>query len=133
MDDFGEIIHGDSITGIGKIPDNHVHLILSDIPYGIGAEDWDVLHDNRNSAYLGSSLGQKRSGSVFKKRGKPINGWSKADREIPKQYYEATVAQGFLRAHGYPAPDDRLELTRALADLVKAIAAASRPAQWSMA
>jgi site-specific DNA-methyltransferase (adenine-specific) len=99
MDEFGEVIHGDSITGLRQIPDNHVHLILSDIPYGIGAEDWDVLHDNKNSSYLGSSLGQKRSGSVFKKRGKPINGWSEADREIPKQYQEwcATWAPEWLR------------------------------------
>jgi hypothetical protein len=43
--------------------------------------------------------------------------------------FDATVVQDFLRAHGRPAPEDRLELTRAFADLVKAIAAASRPAQ----
>jgi site-specific DNA-methyltransferase (adenine-specific) len=29
-----------------------------------------------------------KAGAVFKKRGKPINGWSEADREIPKQYYD---------------------------------------------
>lgn len=89
MSDYlNEVINGDSITGMKIIPDNYVHLILSDIPYGIGADDWDVLHDNKNSAYLGSSPGQERAGAVFKKRGKPINGWSEADREIPKQYYE---------------------------------------------
>jgi site-specific DNA-methyltransferase (adenine-specific) len=65
-----------------------VHLILSDIPYGIGAEDWDVLHDNTNSAYMGSSPAQEKAGAIFKKRGKPINGWSEADRAIPKQYYD---------------------------------------------
>jgi len=27
-------------------------------------------------------------GQPLKKRGKPINGWSEADREIPKQYYD---------------------------------------------
>ncbi len=78
----------DSISGIERIPDNSVHLILSDIPYGIGVDDWDVLHKNTNSAHLGTSPAQKKSGAVFKKRGKPINGWSKADKEIPKQYYE---------------------------------------------
>lgn len=83
-----QIIGGDSILGIRELPSSSVHLILSDIPYGIGAEDWDVLHDNTNSAYLGSSPAQEKAGAIFKKRGKPINGWSEADREIPRQYYE---------------------------------------------
>ena len=65
-----------------------VHLILSDIPYGIGVDDWDVLHPNTNSAFLGSSPAQQKAGAVFQKRGKPLNGWSAADREIPAQYYE---------------------------------------------
>jgi site-specific DNA-methyltransferase (adenine-specific) len=89
MEDYiNKILNEDSIKGIKKLSDNSIHLILSDIPYGIGVEDWDVLHDNTNSAYLGTSPGQEKAGSVFKKRGKPINGWSEADREIPKQYYE---------------------------------------------
>lgn len=89
MDDLlDKIIHDDCILGIKNIPNNYVHLILSDIPYGIGKEDWDVLHDNTNSAYMGSSPAQLKAGAVFKKRGKPINGWSEADREIPKQYYD---------------------------------------------
>lgn len=78
----------DSISGLGAVPDESVHLILSDIPYGIGAEDWDVLHENTNSAYLGKSPAQEKAGAVFKKRGKPINGWSEADRRIPKEYQE---------------------------------------------
>lgn len=79
---------GNSLELIKSVESELVHLILSDIPYGIGAEDWDVLHDNTNSAYLGSSPAQKTAGAVFKKRGKPINGWSEADRAIPKQYQE---------------------------------------------
>jgi site-specific DNA-methyltransferase (adenine-specific) len=96
---LNKVFVGDSITGVKTLPDNLVHLILSDIPYGIGAEDWDVLHDNKNSAYLGSSPSQERSGAIFKKRGKPINGWSEADKEIPKQYYEwcSTWAAEWLR------------------------------------
>lgn len=82
------VLHGDCIELIRQMPSNSVHLIASDIPYGIGAEDWDVLHDNTNSAYLGSSPAQAKAGAVFKKRGKPINGWSEADRAIPRQYYE---------------------------------------------
>lgn len=82
------ILYGDTRELIKVLPDNSVDLILSDIPYGIGAEDWDVLHANTNSAYLGSSPAQNKAGAVFKKRGKPINGWSEADRRIPKEYYE---------------------------------------------
>ncbi|NJL90106.1 MAG: site-specific DNA-methyltransferase [Coleofasciculaceae cyanobacterium SM2_1_6] len=96
---INKIINTDSISGISILPDNYVHLILSDIPYGIGVEDWDVLHDNTNSAYMGTSPAQIKAGAVFKKRGKPINGWSEADREIPKQYYEwcLTWAKEWLR------------------------------------
>lgn len=94
-----QIIQADCITALKELPSNSVHLILSDIPYGIGQEDWDVLHDNTNSAFLGSSPAQKKAGAVFKKRGKPINGWSEADRAIPRQYYEwcSTWAAEWLR------------------------------------
>lgn len=79
---------GDSLQLLREVADNSVHLILSDIPYGIGAEDWDVLHENTNSALLGSSPAQEKAGAVFKRRGKPINGWSEADGNIPREYYE---------------------------------------------
>lgn len=85
---INSIINGDCINVIKEIKSDSIHLILSDIPYGIGAEEWDVLHDNSNSAYLGSSPGQEKAGAVFKKRGKPLNGWSEADRQIPIQYYD---------------------------------------------
>lgn len=85
---LNKIIHGNCIDILKKIESKSVHLILSDIPYGIGVEDWDVLHNNRNSAFLGSSPAQVKAGSVFKKRGKPLNGWSQADRQIPKEYYK---------------------------------------------
>ncbi|MCM2973752.1 DNA-methyltransferase [Larsenimonas suaedae] len=88
LDVKSQVINGDCIEELKKLPDNSVHLILSDIPYGIGADEWDVLHSNTNSAYMGNSPAQQKAGSVFQRRGKPINGWSEADREIPKQYYE---------------------------------------------
>lgn len=84
---MGRIILGDCIQELPKIENNSVHLLLSDIPYGIGAEDWDVLHSNTNSAYMGSSPSQKKAGSIFKHRGKPLNGWSEADKMIPLEYY----------------------------------------------
>lgn len=82
------VINEDGISGMAAIPDDAIHLILSDIPYGIGMADWDVLHPNRNSALLGASPAQRAAGAVFRNRGKPINGWSEADRAIPRQYYD---------------------------------------------
>lgn len=79
---------GDSIQLIKTVDDESVHLILSDIPYGINFDKWDVLHNNTNSALLGSSPAQERCGTVFKTRGKPLNGWSQADKEIPVEYYQ---------------------------------------------
>lgn len=82
------LFNEDSIQNIWKIPNQTIHLILSDIPYGIGIDEWDVKHNNTNSAYLGSSPAQKKCGKIFAKRGKPLNGWSEADKQIPKQYYD---------------------------------------------
>ncbi|MDE0299178.1 MAG: site-specific DNA-methyltransferase [Candidatus Poribacteria bacterium] len=81
------IIQGDCIDWLPKIPPESVHLFLSDIPYGIGLDDWDVFHKNTNSAYLGQSPAQ-RGKSGFKRRGKPIQGWNAADRNIVKDYQE---------------------------------------------
>ena len=82
------VIQADSIEALRGFPARSVHLILSDIPYGIAAADWDVLHSNTNSALLGTSPAQQKAGAIFKTRGKPINGWSEADRAIPREYYE---------------------------------------------
>ncbi|HLA84630.1 MAG TPA: site-specific DNA-methyltransferase [Thermoguttaceae bacterium] len=76
----------DGILGVRKLAESSIHLILSDIPYGIGADEWDVLHNNTNSAFLGKSPAQARAGAVFRRRGKPLNGWSEADRQIPLEY-----------------------------------------------
>lgn len=74
------------ISAVRNLTTSSIHLILSDIPYGIGADEWDVLHNNTNSALLGSSPAQVRAGAVFRRRGKPLNGWSEADRQIPVEY-----------------------------------------------
>ena len=86
--EFNKLYNGNSIELIKKINNDSIHLILSDIPYGIGYEDWDVLHNNTNSAFLGSSKAQEKAGSVFKRRGKPLNGWSEADKKIPFEYQQ---------------------------------------------
>ncbi|HEY2282279.1 MAG TPA: site-specific DNA-methyltransferase [Solirubrobacteraceae bacterium] len=83
-----EVVIGDTTKLLATLPDQSIHMIASDIPYGIGADSWDVLHSNTNSAYLGTSPAQERAGAVFRRRGKPLNGWSEADRRIPHEYYE---------------------------------------------
>lgn len=83
---MSRLILGNSIDIIKNMETSSIHCIISDIPYGIGYDNWDVLHNNKNSAYLGTSKAQKEKGKIFKSRGKPLNGWSKADRERPKEY-----------------------------------------------
>jgi site-specific DNA-methyltransferase (adenine-specific) len=80
-----KITLGDCRDYIPHLADDSIELFLSDIPYGISLDDWDVLHDNTNSALLGQSPAQVGK-SAFKKRGKPINGWSQADRNIGLEY-----------------------------------------------
>ena len=47
---------GDCLDILTKFEENSIHAAISDIPYGISYEDWDVLHNNKNSA-LGGSTG----------------------------------------------------------------------------
>lgn len=92
-------IQGDSIKIIKSFPDNFFHAIISDIPYGIGCDDWDILHDNKNSAYGGTSPAQIFNEGLFKRRGKPLNGWSEADKKIPLEYQKwcASWSDDWLR------------------------------------
>ena len=83
---LNKIIHGDSIHIVKKLESCCIHAIISDIPYGIGYDDWDVLHSNTNSALGGASKAQNEAGALFKRRGKPLNGWSDADKKIPLEY-----------------------------------------------
>lgn len=76
---------GDCVELIPELDDGSIDCFVSDIPYGISLDDWDVLHNNTNSALLGQSPAQIGK-SGFKRRGKPIRGWSAADRDIPKEY-----------------------------------------------
>jgi len=83
-----QIINGDSIKEMKILPDNFAHAIISDIPYGISHNTWDVLHNNTNTALGGSSAAQEEAGGVFKRRGKPLNGWSASDKKIPLEYQQ---------------------------------------------
>lgn len=88
-----QIFCGDAIELLDRVKKNSIDLVLSDIPYGISLDEWDVLHANTNSALLGQSpaqIGKK----AFKRRGKPINGWSSADRNILKEYQQWCYSWG---------------------------------------
>ena len=76
---------GDCREHLAILEKESIDLFLSDIPYGISLDDWDVLHSNTNSALLGASPAQQGK-TAFKRRGKPINGWSEADRLMPQEY-----------------------------------------------
>lgn len=82
---INQLIQGNCLDYIPQLDDHSIDLFLSDIPYGISLDDWDVLHQNTNSALLGQSPAQQGK-SAFKRRGKPINGWSKSDRNIGQEY-----------------------------------------------
>jgi len=94
-----QIIVGDSIKIIKTFQNDFVHAIISDIPYGICYEEWDVLHSNTNTALGGASAAQMSAGDIFKRRGKPLNGWSNADKQIPAEYQNwcASWATDWLR------------------------------------
>lgn len=80
-----QITLGDCLECLPHLADDSIHCFVSDIPYGISADTWDMPHANTNSALLGQSPAQQGK-SAFKRRGKPIRGWSAADRDIPHEY-----------------------------------------------
>ncbi len=82
---INKITLGDCLEYLPDLTDNSIDLFLSDIPYGINLDDWDVLHSNTNSALLGKSPAQEGK-TGFKRRGKPINGWAQSDRSIGLEY-----------------------------------------------
>lgn len=99
MNMVNSLILGNSLEILPQLDANSVHAVISDIPYGIGHEDWDILHANANTAYGGASSAQRAAGKVFKRRGKPLNGWSEADKKIPQEYQAwcASWATDWLR------------------------------------
>lgn len=87
QDYINQIVNADCRNYLDKLQPNSIDLFLSDIPYGINLDSWDVLHANTNSALLGKSPAQAGK-SGFKRRGKPINGWNEADKKIGQEYYK---------------------------------------------
>lgn len=60
---LNSIIYGNCLDEVKKIADNSIHAIISDIPQGIGYDDWDILHSNTNSALGGQSKAQNEAGA----------------------------------------------------------------------
>lgn len=85
MDKKINLFKGDCIEVLKSLEDNSIDIVITDIPYGIDYSDWDVLHNNKNSA-LGKGSKHQLQNTSFKRRGKPINGWSNADKQIPYEY-----------------------------------------------
>ena len=79
------LYNGDCLEILKNLKDNSIDIVITDIPYGIDYSDWDVLHNNTNSA-LGKGTIHQMKNTSFKRRGKPINGWSNADKQIPYEY-----------------------------------------------
>lgn len=79
------MLNGDCLELLSTIQNNYIDIVIADIPYGINYAEWDVLHNNTNTA-LGGSSKHQREETTFRKRGKPINGWSEADKKIPYEY-----------------------------------------------
>ncbi len=84
---LNKITNADCLEHLANLEKETIDLFLSDIPYGINLDEWDVLHNNTNSALLGQSPAQYGK-TGFKRRGKPINGWSSADKNSGKEYQE---------------------------------------------
>lgn len=84
---LNKIYNQDCVQGMRLINNNSIDIVLSDIPYGINYDDWDILHTNTNSALMGNTEHQLKD-TTFKKRGKPINGWNEADKKISYEYYQ---------------------------------------------
>lgn len=80
-----KLFNEDCCKELKNIPDCSIDVVISDIPYGIDFDSWDVKHDNSNSSLLKSSPAQLKS-SVFKRRGKPKNGWSYEDKNRPAEF-----------------------------------------------
>ena len=81
------LLLGDCLERMKEIPDGSIDAVISDIPYGIDFDTWDITHNNTNSALLGKSPKNVES-KLFKTRGKPLNGWSEADKERTVQFQQ---------------------------------------------
>ncbi len=84
-----KIINCDNRKLLKRLPKNSIDAMITDPPYGLSfmGKDWDNFGGKTNSALGGHSPANKKS-KVFSRRGKPIAGWSKKDKEANKNFYK---------------------------------------------
>lgn len=80
------LYYGDCCSLLDDFEDNSIDIVISDIPYGINYDGWDVFHQNTNSGFLKTH--KSMDNTTFKTRGKPINGWSEEDKLQSLKYQE---------------------------------------------
>lgn len=85
---LNKIVNGDCLDYLFKIKPDSIDLFLSDIPYWISLDEWDVFHNNTNSSFLWTASEAQIWKSGFKKRWKPINWWNEEDKENNQKYEE---------------------------------------------
>lgn len=85
INECDDLYLGDCREILKSLPDKCIDAVITDIPYGIDFSNWDVLHNNQNSA-LGGGSPHQLCDTSFRRRGKPLNGWSEADKRIPYEY-----------------------------------------------
>lgn len=76
-------IYNDNCLNVLKtMEDNSIDSCVTDPPYGIAfmGKDWDNFSTSKNSA-LGKKSPANEKSKQFPTRGKPIGGWSDADRQ----------------------------------------------------
>lgn len=83
------MIYNDDCRNIlPNLEPNSVHLLLSDIPYNIHADKWDSIDSHTDVDYLDRISPAQVGKPGFRRRGKPLVGWSEADRNSGKEYQD---------------------------------------------
>lgn len=78
----------DCLKILPKLKSNSIDLLLTDPPYNLNYSAWDVLSSSTNNDYLDRISPAQKGKSGFKRRGKPIQGWSQKDKNDLKEYQE---------------------------------------------
>lgn len=84
-----DLILGDCLGELKKMPDNSIDSVVTDPPYGLAfmGKEWDNFSQSKSIA-LGkkSPANERTDNSAFKTRGKPISGWSKEDKKAMENF-----------------------------------------------
>lgn len=77
-----KVYNGNNLEVLKQFPDSYFDSIVTDPPYGIAfmGKEWDDFANNTNSALGKQGPANKKDGTPFKQRGKPIDGWCEKDK-----------------------------------------------------